>query len=154
MTSFLLRECISYSKEQSSKLYVCFLDSQKAFDKVWHDGLFYKLKELGVNTPELNAIMDMYKDMTGCVKYKNFTSDTFNVSQGTKQGGVISPFFYLVYIDQLLRDLERGKCGMNLYGIECCFPTVADDMVLVSYSKNGLQTMIDMCYMYSCKVAL
>lgn len=151
MTSFLLRECISYSKEQGSKVYVCFLDSQKAFDKVWHDGLFYKLKELGVNTPELNAIMDMYKDMTGCVKYKNFTSDTFNVSQGTKQGGVISPFFYLVYIDQLLRDLERGKCGMNLYGIECSSPTVADDMVLVSYSKNGLQTMIDMCYMYSCK---
>ncbi|MES9883123.1 MAG: reverse transcriptase family protein [Sedimenticola sp.] len=151
MTSFLLRECISYSKEQGSKLYVCFLDSQKAFDKVWHDGLFFKLNELGISEPELNAIMNMYDGMTGSVRYKHFNSKTFKVLQGTRQGGIISPFFYLVYIDALLRELEHCNCGMTFYDTNCSSPTVADDMVLVSYSKNGLQTMMNICNEYSCK---
>ncbi|MES9884072.1 MAG: reverse transcriptase family protein [Sedimenticola sp.] len=151
MTSYLLRECMSYAKEQGSKLYVCFLDTQKAFDKVWHDGLFFKLRELGINSAEFKAIMDMYDGMNSCVRYKNFRSHSFKVLQGTRQGGVISPFFYLIYIDSLLRELEISNRGVVLYENNCSSPTVADDMVLVSYSKSGLQHMMDICYRYSCK---
>ena len=42
MTSFLLQESVNYAKENGSKLYICFLDAKKAFDKVWHDGLLLK----------------------------------------------------------------------------------------------------------------
>ena len=41
MTYFMLREAIYFAKENSSKLYVCFLDVKKAFDRVWHDGINY-----------------------------------------------------------------------------------------------------------------
>ena len=40
MTSFMLRELVFHAKENSSKLYVCFLDVKNAFDCVWHDVLF------------------------------------------------------------------------------------------------------------------
>ena len=43
MTSFLVKEAIQFAKEKGSKVYACFLDVRKAFDQVWHDGLFYKL---------------------------------------------------------------------------------------------------------------
>lgn len=53
MTSFVLRECIHFSRENSSPLYVCYLDGKQAFDNVWHDGLFYKLIELNVDETTL-----------------------------------------------------------------------------------------------------
>ena len=43
LTSVMLKECCLYAKETHSKLYACFLDVQKAFDKIWHNGLFLKL---------------------------------------------------------------------------------------------------------------
>ena len=60
MTSFAFRECLHFSKENHSKLYVCFLDSRQAFDRVWHDGLFYKLWQLGVNKAIYKSILSMY----------------------------------------------------------------------------------------------
>ena len=45
MTSFLVNESVQYAKEKNSKLYICFLDAKKAFDKVWHDGLLLKFYE-------------------------------------------------------------------------------------------------------------
>ena len=64
MTSFLLRESIFYAKENGSKLYVCFLDVKKAFDCVWHDGLFYKLYNLVHVEWESRAIfLTIYDDL-------------------------------------------------------------------------------------------
>ncbi|KAH3701140.1 hypothetical protein DPMN_076124 [Dreissena polymorpha] len=69
MTSFSLRECLNYSREHSSPVYMCFLDARQAFARVWHDGLFYKLSSLtsgdDAHTPAIDAnslvaFRDMY----------------------------------------------------------------------------------------------
>ena len=57
MSSLMLRECISYAKKNNSKLFVCFLDVQKAFDSVWHNGLFVKLYEMGIRSNLLRLII-------------------------------------------------------------------------------------------------
>ena len=50
MTSFRLRESINFANENGCLLYVCFLDVKKnAFDYVWHDGLCYKLYNIGID---------------------------------------------------------------------------------------------------------
>ena len=54
MTSFLIRESIFYARENGSKLFVCFLDVKKAFDCVWHEGLFYKLYNSGINKKNID----------------------------------------------------------------------------------------------------
>ena len=87
ITSFVLKESISYCKEKSSKLFVCFLDARQAFDQVWHDGLFYKLHELGVNPKLWKSVVSMHSEMYSCVMYNGFCSDWFPVLQGTRQGG-------------------------------------------------------------------
>ncbi|MES9880604.1 MAG: reverse transcriptase family protein [Sedimenticola sp.] len=151
MTSFLLRESILYAKENHSKLYVCFLDVQKAFDTVWHDALFYKLDMMNVDSAIIRSIMDMYEGAECRVLHNGHSSDSFPVLQGTKQGGVISPFLYLVYIDQLMRKLASVGDGLVIYDQNCSCPTVADDMTLISFSKRGLDAMMGICFNYSRK---
>ena len=84
----------------------------------------------------------MYTDMFSCVKGRGYKSAWFPVRQGTRQGGVISPFLYLIFINEVLYDLEAAGLGFCLYGISCGFPTVADDMLVGSYSVAGLEEML------------
>ena len=66
MTSFMLRESINFANENGSLLYVCFLDVKKAFDCVWHNGLFYKLYNIGID--KAIFLRHLYKGMTSGVK--------------------------------------------------------------------------------------
>ncbi len=89
--------------------------------------------------------------MSSRVLCKGLSSKWFTVQQGTRQGGVISPFLFLLFIDELLGKLESSGVGYSVGANNCCCPTVADDMVLASLSKQGLDAMMQMCYEYSIK---
>lgn len=149
MTSFMLRESIYFAKENGSRLYVCFLDVRKAFDCVWHDGLFYKLYKCGVNKSIFKILQNLYTGMSSCVRHQGCKSDWFPILQGTRQGGVISPFLYLIFLNDLLYELEASGLGMCFYNVDLSCPTVADDMLVESYSKAGLEGLINICLKYS-----
>ena len=89
--------------------------------------------------------------MESHVKYKGFTSAWFKILQGSRQGGVISPPLYLMFINDLIRILRESRYGFCFYNINFSAPTVADDMVLVSFSKHGLDKMMAICYHCSLK---
>ena len=84
MTSFLVQESINYAREKHSKLYVCFLDVKQAFDNVWHDGLFLKLDELGIDLYIWKAIVSLYDNITSYVNFRGFKSRLFRVFKGTR----------------------------------------------------------------------
>ena len=56
MTSFILRESIYFAREYSSQLYVCLLDCRQAFDRVWTQGMFYKLLDNNIDDTSFIAI--------------------------------------------------------------------------------------------------
>ena len=151
MTSFSLKECIYYGKENNSKVYICYLDARQAFDRLWHDGLFYKLHSLNIDRCIYKAFYNMYCDMKSRVKCHGLYSDWFPVLQGTRQGGLSSPMLYLIYIDGLIKILQESGYGLCIFEKSFACPTVADDMCLVSFSKKGLDMMMDICYNYSCR---
>ena len=76
--------------------------------------------------------------MESCVKAQYHKSEWFPVRQGTRQGGVLSPFLYLVYDNDLIWELEESKMGMYVHGIYCGSPAVADDKLVLSFSKQGI----------------
>ncbi|MEW8547363.1 MAG: reverse transcriptase family protein, partial [Candidatus Thiodiazotropha sp.] len=148
MTSFLLQESVHYARENGSKLYVCFLDAQKAFDKVWHDGLLLKLYELGMELYLWKILVSLHENLSSYVLFRGFKSSTFTITQGTRQGGVVSPYLFLCFINDLLDMLCASDKGYSICGINVCCPTVADDMLLQSLTKFGLQALIDICVRY------
>ena len=144
------RRVLTSAKKLTVNYVFCFLDARQAFDRVWHDGLFYKLSLLGVKPKLLHTVIAMHSDMKSRVLYKGFHSDWFPILQGTRQGGVWSPFLYLLYIDPLIEHLSNSNLGFQIEGTSYCAPSFADDMTLLALSSNSLQRMIDMYYRYSC----
>ena len=81
--------------------------------------------------------------MSSCVRGRGFRSDWFDVRQGT-----FSPFLYLLFIDELIYELEKAGLGLFVYAIFCGCPTVADDMLLSSFLKKAFEKMLAICLKY------
>ena len=118
MFSLALNECIQFAREQDSKVYGCFLDCKQAFNRVWNDGLFYKLSHY-LKAPVLSCVLAMYKDSCSKIRYNERFSEPVSVLQGTRQGGISSPTFYLLYINDLIQELENSGYGLCIAGKSC-----------------------------------
>ena len=97
LCSTMVNETVQYYTENDGKHYVLLLDVAKTFDQVAFNVLFNKLRDRSM-CPSYYIIM--YTNQSCYVKWGNEHSDSFNVSNGVKQGGVISPLFSC-YIDTL-----------------------------------------------------
>jgi hypothetical protein len=95
-TAFLLQETIMAIQERKKKAFVAFLDVKKAFDTVWHEGLLYKLSLFGFPRYIWIILHNWYRGPTSAVLWKSSTSRSFKISQGVRQGAVLSPFLYSI----------------------------------------------------------
>ncbi len=103
--TFGVYETITHNTERGAKVFVCLLDSRKAFDVVWHCGLFVHLYELGINGKLWRTIINAYTNMRNCVHYKGTKSKHFMVRQSTWQGSIWGSYFFLVMINPLIKEL-------------------------------------------------
>jgi hypothetical protein len=81
MASFILTETIQYYRESSTDIYTAFLDNEKAFDRVWLDGLLFKLSKIGITGKPWRILRNMYYNMYSCVSYAGHKSPPFKVIQ-------------------------------------------------------------------------
>ena len=131
MASFNLQESISYCSERNTKLFVAFMDTKKAFDVVWHKGLFVKLSNFGVSLKMIRIIMNMYENRTASVYDGGMTSQPFSICRGTAQGGILSPWLYLVFVNDLLILLSDSNDGLRIGNRSLACPTQADNIALL-----------------------
>ena len=79
-------------------------------------------------------------------------------NRAIRQGGVLSTFLYLVYIDDLLNDLERSGQGVKVMSVNAGNPTFADDISLIALTPFHLQKLLDIvecyCKQYQWKVSI
>ena len=123
----------------------CFLDVSKAFDKVNHYGLYLKLIKRGIPLMLLNVIINWYGKCTAVVRWESSCSRCFPVTCGVRQGGVLSPFLFAIYVDDVIINLHNKRLGCTVGGSYIWCLMYADDLVLLSASLTVLQQMVDVC---------
>ena len=151
MTSFTLQETINHFIERNSVAFCCFLDASSAFDSVCHDGPFFKLFKMGINGKMWRVLRSIYLNMNSCVSFDGLKSDWFPIKRSVRQGGVLSAWLYIIYVNDLLVALENRSIGANINNVFYCSPMQADDLALIALCKNDLEEMINICYDYSRK---
>ena len=85
-----------------------FLDISKAFDKVWHDGLIFKLKSYGIEGELLLLLKNYLHNREQRVVLNGQTSEWKRIYSGVPQGSVLDPLLFLIYIS----DLPDGLTSM------------------------------------------
>ena len=140
---FVLKECISFYVTKGSPVFCTFLDNEKAFDRIWHNGLLYKLYELGIDPYIWSILRDWYYKSKCFVSFAGINSSLFKVSQGVGQGRVLSAFMFLVYINDLLYELCSTNNGLFLDDLHIPSILLADDTALLSTSPKSLQNMLN-----------
>jgi len=142
---FVMRKIIDHFVSNGSTINVCSMDVSKAFDKVNHAALFLKLMKRRVPLSFLNVLVDWYSRCITVVKWSGFVSGCFSQPCGVRQGGVLSPVLFAVYIDDLIHKLVDANLGCYMGGISIPCLLYADDIVLLSGSLQKLQIMLNIC---------
>ncbi len=110
---FCIKETIIEYIEKQSECYMISLDAEKAFDKLWRDGLFYKLiKKL--EKREWLILKRYYNISEAKIVCNNEYSNQFKIVTGVKQGGILSPFLFNMFIDELLECILNMNIGAKI----------------------------------------
>ena len=120
---------------------------------MWHDGLWYKLWDIGVKGRMWRLIKKMDESSTSAVLLEGEKSDTFTIEQGVAaQGCSLSPILFSVFVKDLLKEVEQTGLGIQLSsGKTVGGMLFADDFVGISDSKESLQKLLDVVYSYCSK---
>jgi len=151
---YTVRRVVDYYVSNSSTVSLCAIDVSKAFDSMSHHGLFLKLMYRQVPVRLLNILEDWFGKCETCVRWGSTFSDMFSLSRGIRQGGVLSPHLFAVYIDDLINVVENTGVGCRMCSVPTCIILYADDILLLAPSVTALQTLLSVCELALLKIDL
>ena len=149
MCIFMFKQVVEYYRNLSSSVYVCFLDASKAFDRVNHWSLLHKLCIRRVPSIIIRILKYWFTQQTFCVKWGSASSELFRVTNGLRQGGILSPVMFNVYLDCLSIKLAASKIGCKFVDKTVNHLMYADDMTILAPSAKGLQRLLSICESYA-----
>ena len=125
-------------------LYFCFIDYAKAFDCVYHNKLWKILKEMGIPDHLTCLLRNLYVGQEATVRTGHGTRDWFQIGKGVLQGCILSPCFFNLYAEYIMRNagLEEAQAGIKIAGRNINHLRYADDTTLMAESEEELKSLL------------
>ena len=146
---FAVRQICEKFVEKGREVFWAFMDLEKAYDRIDRDGMWHMLSLYGVGGKLLKGVKSFYVDSRACVRVGSGVSDWFPVKVGLRQGCVMSPWLFNVYMDGVVREVSRGvlRRGVRMLNDEVgdwCINQLlfADDTALVAESEEDLKRLV------------
>ena len=141
---FSLHSIVQCRKTQGKDTFAVFIDFRKAFDSVNRDFLWSKVERcFGVDGSFLNLLKSLYKHVSSCVNINDSLSDWFDVDMGVKQGCVLSPVLFSMFIDDLVVDINKTGKGVPLDSDIIASLLYADDVAILAENVSDLQSILN-----------
>jgi hypothetical protein len=122
---FTLKEILRMRKGR--KTFCCFLDVKKAYDRVWRDGLWVRLWDVGVRGKMWRVIKNSYDGVASCILLGSKRTRWFGI---VRQGCVLSPLLYDMFINGLIVVVKASKLGVAVGdGFRLAILLFSDDIV-------------------------
>ena len=132
-----------YVNKEKEKLFLCFVDFKKAFDKVDHSFLWKKLLAYGISGKFMTLIRSMYGQVKSYVRSKYGITNFLKFTKGVRQGCLLTPLLFALFLNDL-EDYLKVNCasGIDLWDIKICSLLYADDLILISNSEEDLKAQM------------
>src|SRR5437867_554821 len=124
-------------------LHLCFVDYQKAFDRVKRDKLAEVMEKAGIPELERRLIINLYWRQHAAVRWDGEVGREVVVERGVRQGCVMSPLLFNLYSEFMIKEPLENEGGIKFNGVNVTDLRYADDAVLVADKRKNMQKMID-----------
>jgi hypothetical protein len=142
---YSVRNVIEKFVSNGSTVNVCALDLSKAFDRMNHYALLIKLMDRQIPIQLLIILETWFYVSITCVKWDKEVSYFFILIAGVRQGGVLSPFLFAIFIDDIVDKVKLANVGCFISSICCSIFLYADDILIISPTVTGLQILLNVC---------
>ena len=146
---FALRSVVDYYCKSGSTVTVCALDISKAFDRVDHYKLLSLLMDRKVPRYFITVMLSWFQCCVAAVRWGSALSSVFTVLAGVRQGGLLSPLLFAVYMDVLISRLRHAGLGCKMFQQFYGCLLYADDIILLSHSLNAMRLMLKICEQFA-----
>jgi len=150
-----------YLSKSKSRFYCTYVDFPRAFDSIPQAHLWYRLVENGIHGKLLHVLQYMYSQLKSCIKTPQGLSEYFRGEIGIRQGYLISPFLFILYINELVKFCNIAGCNglfINEIYHNVHMLMFADDIAILNDSIGRLQQQLnilsDFCNKYMLNVYL
>jgi hypothetical protein len=149
LCSMVLKETIAYYTHNDSAVFCTFLDATKAFDRLHYCKLFKLLIKRQLPAHIIRVLINLYTHNLVCVSWCGVSSNFFTAVNGVKQGAVLSPVLFCIYIDELLTLLSQAGVGCYIGSQFVGVLAYADDVVIIAPTATAMRKLLDICDDYA-----
>ena len=142
-SALILEEFIRESKDNNLTAYIILLDAKAAFDVVDHQHMLRRLFQAGIQDKHWTLVQSLHQNATSSVKWENSISDPFDVTQGVRQGGILSADLYKLYANPVMDRIQMSNIGGCIGNILSNQSGCADDLTLNTNSSSDSQILTD-----------
>ena len=128
-----------YCKKKNQYIYGCFVDFKKAFDSVPRHLIFQKLLNHNITGKFYECLVSMYTEDMACIKIGDTITTPFTTNQGVKQGCILSPTLFNIFLSDLQNITEQCYPVELQEGFALGCLICADDLLLLLQSEVGLE---------------
>jgi hypothetical protein len=139
---FTLSQILEIARKRRRKVFMAFLDVRKAYDRVWREALWGKMRVLGFGGRFLDVLKALYTDVKCTLSLGDVVTEGAELSIGLKQGCVLSPILFALYLRDLGNSLLESGKGISVGGEKIPGLFFADDVVLMANTKVELQDLL------------
>jgi len=133
------------------RVYLCYVDFKKAFDMVRRDAMMDRAKQLGMHGAFLDALQQIFDNISLAVCVNGIRGEQFKTYRGTKQGSTLSPLCFGMFIEQLHELITMQLPGAGPVVDDMRVPDImyADDVKLIAvHSPAELQQLLDVLHLF------